>query len=170
MNEKRVLYHELEKPIKAFLKGKDIGIDKILYCDLIALNVYPNEAITFSIIVDGSLFDYISPENVFMYEKNKCNLMLNDLVYNNNVSEDFVVFKSSFFQNKKLLAYFKHKNTWLKVKEYYFSLDWYKDNDKRHFVLLENGQFAFVPNHKIKCDNKKEFNKNFKKIRKVYKV
>ena len=39
-------------------------------CSLIGINVYPKEAITFSIIVNGSLYDYISPLNVVHSFKN----------------------------------------------------------------------------------------------------
>ena len=175
MNKTKSLYHEFKTPINAFIDAEDIGVSETLPCEIIAINVYPNEAITFSIIVDGSLYDYISPENLNFkeqlsnHDKNFA-LSLKDLVYNNNLSENFVVFKSNVFSKRKLICYFKYANTWLSVKKYYFSIDWLFDNDKRHFVLLENGQFAFVPNHKIKLDGKQVINKKFQKIRKDYVV
>lgn len=173
MNEKRVLYYEFETPISAFLDGKDIGLDSTnITCSLIGINVYPKEAITFSIIVNGSLYDYISPLNVVHSFKNSESFVktLKDLVYNNNESENFVVYKSKYLENKKIVAFFKNAQAWLEVEKYYFSIDWLYNNDKRHFVLLSNGQFAFVPNHKIKLDGKLEFDKNLKKIKEIYKV
>ena len=67
------------------------------------------------------------------------------------------------------ITYFaKEKNIWIPVVEYFFSIDWLYDNDKRHFVLLANGQYAFVPNHKIKLNGEKHINPALKKIRKSY--
>ena len=168
-SELNSLYYEFDKPIKAKLNGEDIGLEnEILDCELIGINSYPNEALTFSIVLEGCLYDYISPENIAKDFKLDNKLTLKDLVYNNNSSETFVIFKSNYFTKSNIVYFAKEKNIWLSVKEYLFSIDWLFDNDKRHFVLLENGQFAFVPNHKIKLDGKKEINKKFQKIRENY--
>ncbi len=168
-SELNSLYYEFEKPIKAKLNGEDIGLEnEILDCELIGINSYPNEALTFSIVLDGCLYDYISPENIAKDFKIDNQLTLKDLVYNNNSSEQFVVFQSKYFIKSDIVYFAKEKNIWIPVVEYFFSIDWLYDNDKRHFVLLANGQYAFVPNHKIKLNGEKHINPALKKIRKSY--
>ena len=51
-SELNSLYYEFDKPIKAKLNGEDIGLEnEILDCELIGINSYPNEALTFSIAI-----------------------------------------------------------------------------------------------------------------------
>ena len=81
-----------------FVGNHQIGLEnEILDCELIGINSYPNEALTFSIVLDGCLYDYISPENIAKDFKIDNQLTLKDLVYNNNSSEQFVVFQSKYF-------------------------------------------------------------------------
>jgi len=171
------LNYELKEPIKALIDSTilfDFSTEGSYECSIVAINVYPNEVITFSVLLnDGSLFDYIPPSFVKDIEFDNTNILsLKDLVYNNNQSFTFIINEFNFIkkhQNTNLLhCYFKESDIWLKVRKYFFSIDWFLDNDKRHFVLLENGQFAFVPNHKIKIgSNEKQFEK-FKKIKLTY--
>lgn len=168
---KNTLYYEFQ-PIDAFMNCIDIGLNAEKPVKIIGINSYKDEAITFTVVIDGALYDYISPEHIKYHGvfENSSILSLKDLVYNNNVSEEFTVIHSEYVKKHIKSAYFKERNIWVNILKYYFSIDWFNDNDKRHFVLLTNGQFAFVPNHKIKLDNNMTFDKSFKKIKEVYKV
>ena len=165
------LYEEIE-PIKALVLKGALGENEDMECEIIAINSYPGEAITFSIIVDGSLYDYISPCDLrveTVKEGSDVVLSLKDLVYNNNPSENFIVYKSKYFAEHNVHCYFKEANKWM-IAEYILSIDWYLDNDKRHLVILPNEQLAFVPNHKIKLNGDTSFNPDFKKLRGTLRV
>lgn len=162
------LYKEIE-PIKALVLKGALGENENMECEIIAINSYPGEAITFSIVVDGSLYDYISPCDLRVETFNEGSdvvLDLEDLVYNNNPSENFIVYKSKYFAEHTIHCYFKQANIWM-ISEYILSIDWFLDNDKRHLVVLSNRQLAFVPNHKLKLNCDLSFNPAFKKLRKT---
>ena len=76
--------------------------------------------------------------------------------------------KNAALKNIKL-AYCKKDDSWHKVVEYVLTVDWYKDNDLLNLVKLENGYFAFLPNHKLKMNEERSF-KKYNKIRNTFKV
>lgn len=170
--------YEFPSPISAFVADsflydddkKQTGYSK---CKILALNFYPGEAPTVTILLeDGSLFDYC-PMNVLKhkFDDNIIGLSLKDLSYNNNVSSVFVVTQYQYFLKTKLTAYFKQANKWLEIRNYICSIDWALDNDKKHFCILSDGSFAFIPNHKLKIGNSVELSfKQYKKISSTYKV
>ena len=67
-----------------------------------------------------------------------------------------------------LVAAIKTENVGLiyEPAEYLFTLDWPNANRLQHFVkLINNGQFAVVPNHKLLVDSKLLKFPKYKKIR-----
>ena len=83
-------------------------------------------------------------------------LELADLVYHNCPAEDICVHAFEQLQGP-VQAYFKRRQLWL-AGTYLLTIDWYTGNDLLHLIALENGQYAFLPHHKVKFrDGIKEF-------------
>jgi len=166
-----MVHYEID-PIKAFvhesvLYDEDLSKDNMIPCEIFCISSYINEAITFGIkLFNGSLFFYIPPHKISL-NKNISDLSLLDLVYNNNESDIITIKKFKNFNT--VFVYFKNKNIWLEGK-YFYTLDWYEGNDLRHMILLENGQFCFMPSHKIKFDKDKLNFENYLKIHSEWKV
>lgn len=145
-------------------------------CKLFGLTCLEGRVPTFEVLTsDGYVFSDIPPQMIRFKENSEdSQYVLEDLVYNNCCSDDFVI--SEFNELKSRIAYvfFKSKGEYVKA-QYWFSLDFYKNNSWYHCMKLENGQIAFIPSHKIvfssdgnlKPDH--QFPK-YKKLRKVFKV
>ena len=73
---------------------------------------------------------------------------LKELVYNNSISNEVTIDIFDYLKDKKAQVYIKQRDQWIEG-EYLLSIDWYKDNDLMNFIKLDNGQFAFLPNHKM---------------------
>lgn len=78
---------------------------------------------------------------------------LSSLVYNNCLAEDFVISCFPELEKRHALVFMKSENMYVKAN-YVFSLDFYKNNNWFHCMKLVNGQFAFIPSHKIIFSNK----------------
>ncbi len=167
--------HYSIEPINCFVK------DDILFNDdtktslskakIIGLCLYKDETICFDVLIDdGSIFNYIPLHKVVHNINYEQNIELKDLVYHNCKSIDVTINKFDYLKDKKGLAFLKYKSTWVNIKKYYCSVDWINDNDLLNLVKLDNGYFAFLPNHKIKFDNKDKNFKPYKKLPYTYTV
>lgn len=145
-------------------------------CKLFGITCLEGRVPTFEVLTqDGYVFSDIPPHMIrFKENSDKEQYPLEDLVYNNCLSEDFVL--SEFKELKTRIAYvlFKSKEKYVQA-QYWFSLDFYKNNNWYHCMKLENGQVAFIPSHKIvfsatgSLKENHEFPK-YKKLRKEFKV
>lgn len=173
-----VVNYELPETIDCFVSEQFLynfdknktGVEK---AKIVSLNFYKNEAPTLSIITeDGSLFDYC-PLNLIGSTKDSVEKAMSygikELSYNNNQSEYFIVNEYNFLKNKEVKVYLKQTNEWHKIEKYICSIDWFKDNDKKHFFILDNGVFALIPNHKLKTNGIESF-KKYKKIKQIFKI
>lgn len=135
-----------------------------------AISSYPQEALTFQILLeDGCLFSYIPIQALQQHDQIIPNPLLpNDLIYKNSPGAQIVVSSYTHLQGD-ILAYFKNAKKWLKGK-YITSVDWYENNEQFHLISLENGQFAFSPNHKIKFRSSEESFPHYKKLHQIWKV
>lgn len=149
--------HANIKPIKAWVREDVLyNMDserrkKYLPCLLINISSYVNHALTFQILVDGFyIFNYVPPHLINLEEQSKFEnqLGLNDLVYHNCPDTNFVINENLFLKNKDIYVFCKSENIWIKGS-YLWSIDWYLKNDLLHAIQLNNGQMAFMPNHKI---------------------
>lgn len=145
-------------------------------CKLFGLTCLPGRVPTFEVVTnDGHVFSDIPPHMVHWNENfTEEQYELENLVYNNCLSEDFVI--SSFSELKDRVAYvfFKEKNKYEKA-QYWFSLDFYKNNNWFHAMKLSNGQIAFIPSHKIVFSSNGQLKENhefpkYKKLRHEFKV
>jgi hypothetical protein len=175
----QTLNYELPEKIECYVHDSILFDDDTLRTvtkgKIVALNLYKNEAATFTVLLhNGSLFDYIPPHLIEFENQINEKMSLKDLVYNNNISETFTVDKYDFIKKSELkgtlFCLFKELNGWVKVKKYILTIDWLYDNDKRHLVILENNNIAFVPNHKILINAKTLVFMPYKKIRKTFSV
>lgn len=128
----------------------------VVKCKLFGLTCLEGNVPTFEVITDGGyVFSEVPPHMIYWKNpetpemKNSSEAYtLKDLVYNNCLSIDFVI---SFFPelaNREAFVFMKGAAKYVSAK-YWFSLDFYKNNNWYHCMMLENGQFAFIPSHKI---------------------
>lgn len=162
---------EINCLIKEDILYNDKTKNLLIPAKIIGLCLYENETICFDIILeDGSIFNYIPLHKVVHNSKFDEKIELKDLVYHNSKSLEITLNCFDYLKDKKGLAFLKHKNEWVNIIEYICSIDWINDNDLLNLVKLDNGYFAFLPNHKIKfCNEIKSFEK-YKKLPDTYKV
>ncbi len=138
---------------------------------LFAVSSYPDSVPTFKVMTEnGSVFSYLPP-HAFVAEgadPSFATLELGDLAYHNCRLPEICVSYFDFLVGP-LWAYFKKRNLWLKGS-YLFTVDWYTGNDLMHFVSLENGQYAFLPQHKIKFGNSDKSFPPYKKLHQEWSV
>lgn len=131
------VFHDL-KADSQWVKAKVFGITCL-----------PGRVPTFEILTaDGYVFSDVPPHLVRWREKVEDPLPLESLVYNNCLSRTFSLSIFPALKERRAFAYFR-KETRYVAAAYWFSLDFYKDNNWFHCMKLENGQFAFVPSHKL---------------------
>jgi len=151
----QVTTHYNIDPIKIYMDERLLtGKEKehsIISGKIIALDIYEEEAISFTVLFsNGVVYNYIPVNKVFWKKEaiEKISHDLNELVYHNSPSNEVSLDCIEYLKNTKPFCYIKQTNLWIKG-EYIFSVDWYKGNDLLNFMKLEDGSFAFLPNHKI---------------------
>lgn len=159
-------------PIKAFvhetaLFDEDASKQGFVGCTVFAVSSYEGESPTFGIMLDdGSVFFYI-PAHKLSLTGEELKYDLKDLVYHNCPPGDVVVNNFSIF--KSVSVYLKFKDVWEDGK-YICTFDWFQDNGLLHFIILKNGQFCFMPSHKVKFNGGEKSFIFYKKIHSVWKV
>ena len=155
------------KPIKAIVEKRYLydmdNIEGYINCTIIGISSYEQQPLTFHILVEDKYIYSDIP--IFALRTNtdlKIIIPNNTLSFVNCPDINIDVFTFDSLKEKKINCYFKRESIWLKANKYYFSIDFYKDNQFVHLLALENGQFAFVPNHKINWKGEKELS-NYKK-------
>jgi hypothetical protein len=147
--------------------------DNWVKCKLFGITCLPGRVPTFEILTEqGYVFSDIPPHMIRLHETTSP-LALSDLVYNNCLSEEFSLTQFKELENKFAHVFFKNKNIYLKG-QYWFSLDFYKNNNWYHCLKLENGQIAFIPSHKIVFTNSPDIDSHtfpqYQKLRIEFKV
>ena len=171
-----MIHYDLPQPIPAFVDRKllfdlDFEISGILPCQICSLATYPQEALTFQILLeDGSLFSYV-PLHLLYHKPLKSSqaLELSDLVYHNSPDATLCIHRFELLSREVVNCFFKRQQFWL-VGNYLFTIDWYWGNDLLHFIQLQNGQFALLPSHKVKFLNGEPQFQPFKKLHATWKV
>ena len=172
------IQYDLPTPIKCKVSEEFLttGYSKLsltpitlLDAEIVGINSYKNEALTFTLNINGALYDYVPPTMITTGKHINTSYTLKDLVYNNNQSSIFTVIHSPYISNK-CKAFFPRKKDWANISTVICTIDWYTSNDKRHIVILENGMIAAVPNHKINLNGIEQLPSGFSKIRETFKV
>jgi hypothetical protein len=131
------VFHNMETE-SAWVKAKIFGITCL-----------PGRVPTFEILTtEGYVFSDVPPHLVRWKEKVEDPLPLESLVYNNCLSRTFSLAVFPALRERRGYAYFRNEARYV-AAAYWFSLDFYQDNNWFHCLKLENGQLAFVPSHKL---------------------
>lgn len=149
----------------------DHQVQGYLPCQIFGLSAYPQDALTFQILLDdGSIFSYVPLH--LLYHTLLIEgpfLELTDLVYHNCPDATLCIHRFEFLGQDVVNCFFKAKQLWL-AGNYLFTVDWYQGNDLLHFIQLHTGQFALLPNHKVKFHNGTSQFQPFKKLHATWKV
>jgi hypothetical protein len=155
-----------------FLYGQDPSrIGEFVPCTPISISSYPGEVPTFQVrLTDGAVFSYLPPSalvNTAQPRWRAVEVGLEDLAYHNCVDEKVVVHVHAGLVGQCMVL-LKHANLWIEGV-YMFSVEWWTGNQVLHAVLLQNGQLALLPHHKIKfgSDHEPAF-KPYRKIRSIW--
>lgn len=138
----------VDKPVLFGGDAKYAG--ELVPCRAFCFSSYPGSAPTFKVLLqDGAIFSYLAP-SVLRWRRELAEpvLALDELTYHVCPNSDVVVTRFDALQGEHL-CFFKKRDVWLKAR-YVFTVDWYTGNDLAHCVLVENGQLALLPHHKIK--------------------
>lgn len=124
--------------------------DNWIKCTVFGITCLPGKVPAFEILTpEGYVFSDIPPHMLKLsQDTDATQYELTDLVYNNCLSEHFALSQFTELQHRTAFVFLKNKNEYLKA-QYWFSLDFYLDNNWFHCMRLENGQIAFIPSHKI---------------------
>jgi hypothetical protein len=119
-----------------------------------AVSSHVGHAPTFQLLLgDGGLFSYIPAEALRhgpdISPDNRAQLLdPEDLVYHGCRSPEIVVTRYGELAGLPVRAYFKRGGVWQDAR-YHCTIDWHTGNDLLHVLLLENGQVALLPSHKV---------------------
>ena len=135
-----------------------------------ALSSYPGDALTFQILLkNGCLFSYIPIQALQQHDRLIDPLFSEeDLVFRNSPSAAIAVTQYPFLEGE-ILGFFRRSNLWASGR-YIVTIDWYEDNEQFHLVALENGQYALLPNHKIKFKTTERSFPAYKKLHQTWRV
>ena len=146
--------------VHAGLDVKTVWVDSAVFRDMQAesewvkakvfgITCLPGRVPTFEILTsEGYVFSDVPPHLVRWREKVEDPLPLESLVYNNCLSQTFCLSAFAALRERRAYAYFRKEERYL-AASYWFSLDFYQDNNWFHCMLLDNGQISFVPSHKL---------------------
>lgn len=158
---------------KSVLFGDDPSMmNEFEDCKAIAFSGYEGHAPCFQILLkDGSLFSYIGTHLLFAPGKpDGVDLGLQHLAYRNCPAGRISVYVlQGLVAEGEVHCFFKGLSLWMSGK-YWFTVDWVDENEQLHCICLENGQIAFLPNHKLKFGNTKKHFEKYMKIRQEWKV
>lgn len=117
---------------------------------------YPESMPTFQVLLDnGSVFSYLPVHALVSMAScasedaasGALDLPAEDLCYHACRSGNVCVHRYRELDGP-LQAYFRRSDRWVKG-QYVLTLEWYEGNDLLHLCALEQGQYAFLPQHKI---------------------
>jgi hypothetical protein len=170
-----MIHHEI-CPFKAYLKKEFLyDLDpsyegEFVEGTIFAISSYPGEAPTFQILLsDGCLFSYMPIQAMQKTAEPVANpLESDDLVFRNSPSSMIVVTHYGYLQGD-VLGFFRRSSRWLKGV-YMSTVDWFDDNEQFHLISLENGQYALLPNHKLKFRSQVPSFPHYKKLHKTWRV
>jgi hypothetical protein len=162
-----ICHFNLPVPIKAlvdteFLTGqpRPQGTEKYSECLLLALSCYTGHYPTFKILIlsTGAIFEYVGLDVLYwkppiiQNQQIESRIKLLCPVVCPSNTQVALVEPPEYFKGKTFKVFFiqQGKNYgFLSAHELLFIVDWMEDNENLNFMKLDNGQFAFVPNHKL---------------------
>jgi hypothetical protein len=170
-----VLIHESIPPIPAWI-GREYLYDmapervgEFDRCTVFGVSSYARHALTFQVMVsDGSLFSYVPVIALRARETEGAPwLSMVDLLYRDCPSERIAVTVYEYLRGEHVDCYFRNRDLW-QGGEYLCSIDWPDDNEQAHLIRLDSGQFAALPNHKLKFRGGDRSFKPYRKLRQTW--
>ena len=142
-------------------------------CMVFAISSYRSHYPTFKILLkNGSLFDYIPIHALTLAPENSDCLTLDQLTYGKACPDfNITVNVHSYLAGKAskgCVCYIPSRKEWRIVDDYICTIDWYTDNHNAHLVVLSNGQFALVPNHKLLITSDPTAERKFQPYKKLH--
>ena len=146
--------------VHASLPRTTVWVDSAVFYDMtvaskwvkasvFGITCLPGRVPTFEVLTaEGYIFSEVPPHLIQWKEDVTDALPLASLVYNNCLSLNFSLSHFEALAERKALAYFKEENRYLDA-QYWFSLDYFENNNWFHCMKLANGQVAFLPSHKL---------------------
>lgn len=134
------IFDNLQSPEGTWVKAKIFGITCL-----------KGRVPTFEVLTnDGYVFSDVPPHLIRwkIDSPSQSVFPLKSLVYNNCLSTNFSLSHFPTLAEKEAFAFLKAEEQYVAAK-YWFSIDFYECNNWYHCLKLDNGQFAFIPSHKI---------------------
>lgn len=149
-------HNDLPVPFRCFVKNKYFyngqQIEKTPYtrCTIFAVTSYEGSLPTVIVRVDnGSVFHYI-PIHALSTKQDEIDFLpFNKLVYANCPSNKCVLNVHSFLIGSTTCFFRKKSGFDTYGGTYIATLDWPVDNLNMHLIVLDNGQYCILPNHKV---------------------
>lgn len=137
---------------KHYLMNLKSGFGEYVLGTLQSVWSYKGSMPTFTVLLDdGTMFSYL-PASAFTYKGGVACSEGVDAFYSCNVfapSTYFVKYEMPCLSSKDYrLHVFGPDRVYVGVGHYFFSLEWPEENEQVHLCEV-NGQFYFVPNHKL---------------------
>ncbi len=153
----------------------ETNTDEWVKCKLFGLTCIKDRVPTFEIMTeDGYVFSDIPPHMIRWQLTDDVQFDLKDLVYNNCLSEQFCISEFPELKARYAFVFLKEQKQYIKGS-YWYSLDFYQNNNWYHCIKLDNGQIAFMPSHKIVLSVQDKLSEQhvfpqYKKLRHVFTV
>lgn len=158
------------KVLEKYLYDMDESKTGLIKCKVIGVSAYIGVSLTLHILLDdGSVFSNIP---IFALRNNEITSQIvgnSELAFCNCPDDMIDVFEIEHFKTLKPSCRFNKSSIWVKECTYHFTVDFYEDNELLHFMSLNNGEMAWLPNHKINWFGSTEL-KPYKKMRKNWTI
>lgn len=113
-----------------------------------AVSSYLGHAPTFQVLTaEGAVFSYLPAQALRHGDGGGVVLDGPELVYHDCHSTPLVAHRYEALATPAR-AFIRQRSLWLGAA-YHCTLDWYEGNDLLHLLLLDNGQVALLPSHKV---------------------
>ncbi len=157
------------KVIEKYLYDMDESKNGLVQCSIVGVSAYKGMSLSLHVLIDdGSIFSNIP---IFALRNRDCISAVKDeeLAYRNCPDDSIDVFEISRFKTLNPSCYFPKSGLWMKNCTYNFSVDFYEDNELLHFITMDDGKMAWLPNHKVNWLGSTEL-KPYKKMSKNWTV
>ena len=146
--------HQEIKPVRCWVPKKlffnmNEEVEGMEKCDIFAISSYKGENLSLNVMAldTKSMFCDIPVWGVYAKDEEVKDLDPDDLCYDRCPDFEIAVNQFEYLQGS-CQVYFKEYPDWRRG-EYIATIDWHKDNLNCHFIRLDEGQFCFMPTHKI---------------------
>ena len=136
-------------------------------CKIIGLSCNKNVVPTFHILVDDKyMFSNVPPSFINLKSDIDMSYPLTDLIHKNCVDNEFSIHKFEHLSKSTSMVYIKSKDIYINA-EYWFTIDFYNQDEWFHCMKLNNGQIAFLHSNKIVFNHSDSKDHKFPEFKKL---